>query len=142
MAIGLVSAAELVVPRSVAAQELPAGRFGGPPSFVLTIGRDGAWSVGQANGPRMVSGTYRIVSGQLELSDNPGPRACADGTGRYTWKFQADTLRAVLTPQPSRRATHGAEIAYAFNTPDTRHCLTPSPFGVPAHRARGGAPFR
>ena len=102
----LVAAFAMTAVHSAAAQDLPTGRFAGPRGFVLAIGTDGAWSVGVASGAVAVSGTYRVANGQLELTDNPGPRACADGTGRYTWRYGADTLRltVVADPCPGRRA--------------------------------------
>lgn len=109
----IVSTLAIASPRSVAAQNLPTGRFVAPRGVVLTIGGDGTWNVGGASGVVQVSGTYRVTAGQLELTDNPGPRACAEGAGRYTWRYVADTLRFTVVDDPcaGRRA--------AFSSPWT-----------------------
>jgi imidazolonepropionase-like amidohydrolase len=98
----LSGAAALAIPavHCAAAQDLPTGRFAGPRGLVLEIGNDGTWSVGVASGVVQVSGKYRVTSGQLELTDNPGPRACAAGAGRYTWRYGADTLRFSVVDDP------------------------------------------
>src|SRR5512146_1368068 len=104
--LGFAAALAVTAAHPAIAQDLPTGRFAGPRGFVLTIGNDGTWSVGVASGVVQVSGKYRVTSGQLELTDNPGPRACAAGTGRYTWLYGADTLRFSVVDDPctGRRA--------------------------------------
>ena len=93
-AIAVLSAALTVASfTTAAAQELPAARFAGPRGLVLTIGTDSTWSVGVPSGAIQVSGRYHVANGQLELTDNPGPRACLQDIGRYTWRYEADTLR-------------------------------------------------
>ena len=97
---GVAAAAfAITAARSAAAQDLPTGRFAGR-GLVLTIGSDATWSVAIASGTVQVSGTYRVVNGQVEFTDKPGPRACAEGTGRYAWRYAADTLRFTVVDDP------------------------------------------
>ena len=104
--LGFAAALAVTAAHPAIAQDLPTGRFAGPRGFVLTIGNDGTWSVGVASGVVQVSGKYRVTSGLLELTDNPGPRACAEGAGRYSWLYGADTLRFSVVDDPctGRRA--------------------------------------
>ena len=104
--VSFAAALAVTTAHSAAAQDLPTGRFAGPRGFVLAIGNDGTWSVGVASGVVQVSGKYRVTSGLLELTDNPGPRACAQGVGRYSWVYGGDTLRFSVVDDPctGRRA--------------------------------------
>jgi imidazolonepropionase-like amidohydrolase len=115
----LAAALAITAAHSAGAQDLPTGRFAGPRGLVLTIATDSTWSVGVASGVVQVSGKYRVTSGRLELTDNPGPRACAADAGRYTWRYGADTLRFAVVDDPCT----GRRAAFASTWTTLREAL-------------------
>ncbi len=94
----------------VAAQDAPIGKYRAR-SVTLELTADGQATFFGHGGPLVVA-SYRVLQDTITLRDESGPAACAEGTGRYLWRVDRDTLRFTVVSDPCERRRTSLSLAW------------------------------
>lgn len=107
----LVIVLAVAVASRVAAQDAVVGTYRAR-NVTLELAADGRATFFGLGGPLVIA-AYRVVNDTITLHDENGPAACLEGSGRYLWRIDRDTLRFTVVSDPCERRRTSLSLSWA-----------------------------